>query len=221
MLFRKTAAAALAAAALVTGTQATATANSSGVVDTSARHGPRAPLIIGDSISVMGSQEIRQLRPYFGLDAIRGSLVDTLQQRLADHLDTYGTPRRLVIALGTNTAPHWSRSKYLAAVDMVPRSTQVLMIAPWVPKNDKPASESRGKLAHWRTYYYARWMHDIARERPNVCVIPWRAWAHHNPRMLYQPNGVHPKPKAQWHWAHMIDHAVNARRCQGFRRYLR
>lgn len=178
----------------------------------------------------MSKGRLAALNPHITYDTISGSLVSTLKDRLRAHIADVGVPRRLIIELGTNTDPAWTKQDYLDAVKMVPRSTQVLMVTPYDPPNHT-GDWSRGTYASRRTYWYARWMNQIARERPNVCVVPWRGTVLKHPNYLWWApgstpknadagGGVHPTAYGERVWARLIDRAMHAPRCQGFRKYL-
>ncbi len=177
-------------------------------------------MLIGDSISAGRAGDLFLAeRPAWDRDAVKGRLVNELPVRLDERITNVGTPRRVVMALGTNTVAGWTKADFLDAVNRVPESTQVIFVAPYVRLNDLDPDLPRGSLANSRTYHYARWMNELAEEEPNVCVMPWRARAINNPALLHS-DGAHLSWTGKRVWARMLDAQIGDPECQGFRASL-
>lgn len=175
------------------------------------------PVLIGDSISAGRAGDLFLAeRPAWDRDAVMGRLVNQLPLRLDERIANVGTPRRVVMALGTNTVAEWTKADFLDAVNKVPESTQVIFIAPYVRANDLDPALPRGSLANSRTHQYARWMNALAAEEPNVCVMPWRARVINDPALL-RSDGAHPSWAGQRVWARMLHTQIGDPECQGFR----
>lgn len=183
-------------------------------------HADNTPILIGDSIGGGTRDMFLDVRPLWEVDAVPGRLVTTLPARVDNRLET-GAPRRVIIELGTNTVAGWTKADYEAEVDKFPKSIQILMVTPYVRSNNLDPDLPRGSLADTRTYYYAKWMNEIANDsgHPNVCTVPWRATVINNPNLL-NDDGVHPNWAGKQKFVSLLDTYIDHENCQGFRKYL-
>ena len=153
-------------------------------------------VLIGDSISKMGRNELAVLAPHWTLDTISGSRVPTLQPRLAQYVKDNGRPERVVIALGTN-ARFATKQLYLDAVATLPRSTEVVFVTSY-----RNRAHVSGHFV-FRMKQISGWMRSMAEDSPRTCFVPWReAMLRSGGRLLY--DGTHPGPTGQRLWADEI-----------------
>lgn len=171
--------------------------------------GPGGPvLVIGDSLTWRGADELVDGRRGWTVDGVRGRNVRELLPVLHQHLEArprrYGT---VVIALGTNTAASWRKRHYDAALRMVPARARTVLVTPYRapdPAEDDPRASAPAR----RTATYATWMQQLASARPHRrCVAHWRALAIRRPAVL-DDDGVHQTSAGEHRWAELIDDAV-------------
>lgn len=124
--------------------------------------------MVGDSITAMVKPYLLELRPGWKIDGVPGRNVTTAPDVIRDNLDRWGIPTRLVVALGQNDHPDWTKADYRALVDLVPRTTTVFFVTTWKDAALKGEEEAATQLT------YSNWMRNIADNQPNVYVIEWR-----------------------------------------------
>ncbi|MDO9497505.1 MAG: hypothetical protein Q7J48_17520 [Nocardioides sp.] len=153
-------------------------------------------LLVGDSLSWRGSNELAGLRPRWRLDAVPGRPVTQLPARVHRYLAARGAPETLVVALGTNPRTSWRKRDYVAAVALLPAETRVLFVTPY----RDPAHSSARAVA--RLGAYDRWMREITATRPGTCLADWRALAATHPELLV--DGTHQSPDGEAVWAELV-----------------
>lgn len=156
----------------------------------------KGTLLVGDSLSWRGSNELARLRPRWRLDAVPGRPVTQLPSRVRRYLAARGAPETLVVALGTNPRASWRKRDYVAAVALVPAETRVLFVTPY----RDPATSSA--LAVARLAAYDRWMREITATRPGTCLADWRDRAATHPDLLV--DGTHQSPDGEAVWAELV-----------------
>jgi hypothetical protein len=166
-----------------------------------------ATIMVGDSITQRGTDELAALRPRWEIDGLAGRNVDCLPQFIAYRLEQ-GYVHRVVIALGTNAIEGWGQDDYQAVIDMIPASATIVFVNtyrdPAVWPNSGPYRLRAG--SQWA---YSLGMAAIAAgQRPGVCVANWRAWAMNHPDDL--SDGVHPDAVGQAAWARIVDEAADS-----------
>ena len=77
----------------------------------------RTVLMVGDSLTWRGTDEIARLRPSWVVDGESGRNLRALGSRLTRFTQTHGEPTGLVIALGTNPAPRFNLPELRTVVD--------------------------------------------------------------------------------------------------------
>jgi hypothetical protein len=153
--------------------------------------------VLGDSITAGASAELLRRRPLWTVNALHGRRVSVLRLLIDNVRAADRRPSRVVIELGSNQSPGWSKADYASAIGRLPASTRVLLVTPY-----------KSPAAHWSpagvgaTTRYARWMHQIARQRPHTCVVPWRAAAAAHPEWLR--DGLHPTDESYSHWVDLV-----------------
>lgn len=153
-------------------------------------------LLVGDSLSWRGSDELGRLRPRWRLDAVPGRPVTQLSSRVRSYLAARGAPETLVVALGTNARSVWRKRDYAAAVALVPAETRVLFVTPY----RDPANNSGQAVT--RLAAYDRWMREIATARPHTCLADWRTLVSDQPELLV--DGTHQSPDGEAVWADLV-----------------
>lgn len=163
---------------------------------------PRGTLLVGDSLSWRSDDELAALRPGWSLDGVPGRRVTQLGPRIRLHLEGYGAPQVLVVALGTNSVVGWTKQDYVDAVALVPERTRVVLVTPY----RAPADNDARAVA--RLDSYGRWLREIAGSRPATCLADWQARVVDDPDLLV--DGTHPTPRGERVWARMVVGAVDA-----------
>lgn len=182
----------IAGLALTTGTAAAAPQKKTKYVNT---------IVIGDSITAMGKPYLQPLRPTWIIDGVAGRNVRTLPGRIKSHLVNDGTPHRLIIALGQNPDPDWTKADYKAATDLLPASTTIYFISTYRDP------EIFGQAAADTQATYTKWMREIAGDRPKTHMIPWRARVLDGSVQL--ADGSHPTdPEGTTYWANLVVNTV-------------
>lgn len=153
--------------------------------------------VLGDSIAALGADELSRRRPRWTINALGGRPVTALPALIRNLRAVDQRPYRVVIELGSNQSARWRKSDYRSAIAQLPRSTRVLLVTPYKAPGGHWAR--RGVQA---TERYARWMQQLARERPHTCVVPWRARASAHPGWLR--DGLHPTEDSLGTWADLI-----------------
>jgi hypothetical protein len=159
-------------------------------------------LLVGDSLSWRGSNELAGLRSRWRLDAVPGRPVTQLTARVRHHLEVRGAPETLVVALGTNPRASWRKRDYVAAVGLLPAETRVLFVTPY----RDPAQSSAWAVR--RLEAYDRWMREIAATRPGTCLADWRGLVATRPELLV--DGTHQSPDGEAAWAELVSSSWDA-----------
>jgi hypothetical protein len=147
-------------------------------------------LVVGDSITWRGSDELSRERPAFVVDAEPARRPSELRARLDAFRARHGQPTGLVIELGTNAAPGFDRADLAAAVRSVPAATPVMLVLPYLETGaSAPAT-------------FAGWMRSVAAERKGSCVADWPAYVRSHPAVLQ--DGIHPRNDAEGDWARWL-----------------
>jgi hypothetical protein len=153
--------------------------------------------VLGDSIASLASDELRARRPQWTVNAVHGRSVAALPDLVRNLRAVDERPYRVVVELGSNQSPRWTKQDYVAALAALPRSTMVLLVTPY--KGSGGPWGARGVQAATR---YARWMEQIAAQRPRTCTVPWRREAQAHPEWLR--DRLHPKPDYYATWVDIL-----------------
>jgi hypothetical protein len=151
---------------------------------------PGGVLLVGDSITWRGTDELGRLRPDLTIDGIPGRRFSDLAGRLSRYRVDHGNPDGLIVELGTNNARRYREDQLTQLIGTLPATTKVMLVLPW-------RQGRHGSDAH--TTMYAEWMRALAAARPNTCTADWRSVVEQNPRLLV--DGVHPRSSAESFWA--------------------
>jgi len=162
--------------------------------------------VVGDSVTVYSEAALRgQLASTVGgrveVNAVSGRNVTELDNLVRSRLAQGSRPRAMVLALGTNPHPEWTRSDYRRVLDSIPDSITVVLVTVYRQPGTAPAGVVR-ELAR-----YSRWVRELAGSRENVCVAPWRARVQHHAEQ-YTLDGVHPNDRGANVFADLVTAAV-------------
>lgn len=171
-------------------------------------------LVIGDSLTYFGTDDLLEAHPQWTVDGIRGSELTTFDARYATYLETHRVPDRIVIALGTNEAGA-TLELYQQIVDEIPSTTRVVLVTtvcnpdqvvvpPKVNNCDQARADQLGVITEW--------MRAVAEPRPDTCLVPWRQRVRNHLDLL--TDGVHQtNPVGRQIWADMVTANVTAATC--------
>jgi lysophospholipase L1-like esterase len=135
------------------------------------------------------------------IDAESGRNVLLLDDLVHQQLVRAHRPRTLVLALGTNPDPSWTRSDFRRVLDTIPDSVSVVLVTVYREPGTAPTWVLRA-LAD-----YSRWMQELAASRQHVCLAPWRARVDHRAGRLTL-DGVHPNNRGAEVFARVVADAV-------------
>ena len=153
--------------------------------------------VLGDSISALTSSELSARRPQWTINAVHGRGVSTLPELVGNLRAVDARPYRVVIELGSNQSPGWTKQDYEDAIAALPTSTRVLLVTPF-----KGRGGPWGPTGVRATRRYAIWMTQIAAERPRTCIVPWRQRAKAHPEWLR--DRLHPKADYYATWVDIL-----------------
>ena len=162
--------------------------------------------VVGDSVTVYAEDALRSrlataVEGRVSIDAEVGRNVVLLDDLVRRQLARTGSPRTMVLALGTNPDADWTRHDYRRVVDSIPDSVTVVLVT--VFRSDGTASAA--VVEEMRDY--SRWMRILAASRDNVCLAPWRARVRAHPGR-YLLDGVHPNQRGARVLADLVADAV-------------
>jgi len=153
-------------------------------------------VMIGDSLTWRGSDELAKLRPTFVLDGVPARKLDELEDRLDFFRDGHGQPDGLIIELGTSPAPSFKQRDLTRIVNSVPAGTTVMLVQPYYELRSNPVVVTPSSIK------VSRWMTALARSRAHTCVANWPGYVRSHPGILQ--DGVHMKHPAEKQWARWI-----------------
>jgi hypothetical protein len=153
-------------------------------------------LMIGDSLTWRGSDELGRLRPTFTLDGEPARPPTELAARLAHYRSGHGDPGGLIIELGTVPAKGFTRQDLVEVVRSLPRATRVMFVLPYYEIGTDPV------VVTPQSRRVGGWMRDLAGSRDHSCAADWPAYVRAHPGTLQ--DGVHAKHPAEGRWAHWI-----------------
>ncbi len=172
--------------------------------------------VVGDSTTwrLTGEYDGRaNLFEQYGLDwhvdAVGGRTLLALPIRILWYLvNVDRSPDTFVMALGTNPYPGWEKVHYELSLALLPRDTKVVLVTPAVFGTLWPKSKT--------TRRHARWLAEIAAERPHTVLADWRRLvkeSNPNPRSGRSPllaEGIHQTPGlGRRTWLELVIDAVD------------
>ena len=153
-------------------------------------------LMVGDSVSWRGSDELARLRPVLTVDAEPARRPTELAARVDAFRAEHDQLSGLVVELGTNPAPGFERRDLAAAVRSLPTETPVMLVLPYVEVSSDPVV-----VSSW-SQQFDGWMRSVAAGRPHTCVADWPAYVRSHPGLLQ--DGIHPRNDAEAAWAEWV-----------------
>jgi hypothetical protein len=153
-------------------------------------------VMIGDSLTWRGSDELARLRPAFTLDGEPARKLTELQERLDFFRAGHGDPDGLIIELGTSPAPSFRQRDLKRIVKSLPAGTDLMFVLPYYQLRVDPVVVSKSSVQ------VANWMRSLARSRRHACVADWPAYVRSHSGILQ--DGVHTKHAAEGRWARWI-----------------
>jgi hypothetical protein len=165
------------------------------VADPGPRPAKGGVLMVGDSLTWRGTDELGRLRPDLTLDGEPARQISELPGRLAYYVSGHGQPTGLIVAMGAVPAPKsFGKSDLARVVRSLPRTTKVMFVMPYAALPSGKASPRTTKIGGW--------MRSIAKQRGRSCVVDWPAYVRAKPGLLQ--DGVHLKNNLEGTWARLI-----------------
>jgi hypothetical protein len=153
-------------------------------------------LMIGDSLTWRGSDELARLRPSFTIDGEPARPLSALQERLDHFRAGPGEPEGLIIELGASPAKSFGRRELARIVRSLSSTTDVMLVLPYYQLGTNPVVVSKPSVQA------AGWMKSLARSRKNTCVADWPAYVRAHSGILQ--DGVHTRHASEGRWANWI-----------------
>ena len=153
-------------------------------------------VMIGDSLTWRGSDELGRIEPSFTLDGIPARPATELAGRLDDYRVGHGQPAGVIIELGTVPAPAFSRQDLGRVLRSLPRTTRVMLVLPYYVLRERPL------VVTPQSTEVGGWMRSLARGRARSCVADWPAYVRAHPGTLQ--DGVHTRHAAEGRWARWV-----------------
>lgn len=158
---------------------------------------PASVLVVGDSLTWRGTDELARLRPDWDIDGASGRNLGELGDRVRRVVAERGLPTGLVIALGTNPARRYGLDDLRAVVSRLPATTPVMVMLPY---RRVSASNTRQQVAGVERA--AEMLQQLAATRPDTCVADWPSLVRGRPSMLV--DGTHQTRAVEETWARFV-----------------
>jgi len=166
------------------------------VFDPAARPVGGGVLMIGDSLTWRGSDELARIRPEFTLDGEPARPLSALQERLDYFRAGPGEPDGLIIELGASPAKSFTRRDLAKILRSLSADTDVMLVLPYYQLRSNPVVVSQPSIK------VAGWMRSLAGSRKNTCVADWPAYVAAHDGILQ--DGVHTVHRSEGRWASWI-----------------
>jgi hypothetical protein len=153
-------------------------------------------LVVGDSVTWRGSDELARLAPEVTVDGEPARRPTELAGRLDAFRAERGQPTGLVVELGTNPAAGYGLRDLATTIRGLPPLTEVMLVLPYVGVSSDPVVTST-----W-SQRFDGWMRSVASGRPHTCVADWPAYVRSHPGLLQ--DGIHPRNDAEAAWARWV-----------------
>jgi hypothetical protein len=155
-------------------------------------------VMVGDSLTWRGTDELTKRRPTFFVDGEPARQLSALPGRLAAYSDLAGAPTGVVIALGTVPSPAgFDKSDLARVVRSLPRSARLMFVLPYAELTPGRPTPHSTKVAAW--------MRAIGTSRSRSCLADWPAYVRSHRGVLQ--DGVHVTRAAEKQWARFVDKA--------------
>jgi len=157
---------------------------------------PGGVLMVGDSVTWRGNDELARLMPELTVDGQPARRPNELAARVDAFRALHGDPQGLVLELGTNLARGFGLADLAAEVQSLPPGATVMFVLPYDQTGSDPVV-----LSAW-SQRFGGWMRSVAAERPHSCVADWPAYVESHPGLLQ--DGIHVRNDAEIDWASWI-----------------
>ena len=152
-------------------------------------------LMVGDSLTWRGSDELARLQRKLTIDGEPARQISELQGQLSYYVSGSGQPTGLIVALGAVPPPAgYGKSDLARTIKSVPRSTKVMFVLPYAALPSGSTSP--------RTTMVGSWMRAIAKARGRACVADWPSFVRSRPGLIQ--DGVHVKNPQERTWARFV-----------------
>lgn len=160
-------------------------------------------ILIGDSLSNHGKDNLKGYRPTWEVDAINGSSPATLSNRINIAVSNHDGehPSTIIVALGTNYSSSFAPADYRIVREKLPQ-TRIVFVTP----GRDPFVV--GQESAQRAAAYAYYMIRLANVDRRMCIVPWAEAVDANPGLL--SDGVHATAAAEDRWAREIVQGTEA-----------
>lgn len=157
---------------------------------------PPTVLMVGDSLTWRGTNELAGYRPGWVVDGQSGRSLVQLDERVRRFEADRGTPTGLVVALGTNPAHRFDADKLRAVLAGLPDTTPVMVVTPYrrtgLNTRDQVRQVDRAVTL----------LDTVVAGRPHTCTADWRGYVSSRPSLLV--DGTHQTGRAEGVWARLV-----------------
>ena len=152
-------------------------------------------VMVGDSLTWRGTDELTRLRPTFTVDGEPARQLSALKDRLASYTALRGAPTGVIIALGTVPAPKgFGKSDLVRVVKGLPKTAELMFVMPYAENVPGRPTQNTVKVVGW--------MKSIAKGRSKTCLADWPAYVRTHRGILQ--DGVHVKRPSAKSWARFV-----------------
>jgi len=153
-------------------------------------------VMVGDSLTWRGTDELSRLRGTFTIDGEPARQISELRSRLDDYQALYGVPKGVIVALGAVPPPKgFGKSDLAKVIKGLPSTADVMFVMPYAELVPGKATKN--------TQTIVGWMKSIAKGRRKTCLADWPSYVRGHQGILQ--DGVHVKHSAEGGWARFID----------------
>lgn len=155
-------------------------------------------VMIGDSLTWRGTDELTRLRSSFTVDGEPARQLSALQGRLDAYTALNGSPTGVIIALGTVPPPSsFGKGDLTRIVKGLPSGAQLMFVMPYAELHPGTPTANTVKIVGW--------MKSLAKKRSRTCLADWPSYVRSHKGLLQ--DGVHVKRPYEKGWAQFIDKA--------------
>lgn len=153
-------------------------------------------VMVGDSLTWRGTDELTRLRSTFTVDGEPARQLSALKGRLDTYTALRGNPTGVIIALGTVPPPSsFGKNDLAAIVKGLPKTAQLMFVMPYAEITPGKPTANTVKIVGW--------MKSIAGGRSRTCLADWPSYVRSHRGILQ--DGVHVKRMYEKSWAGFID----------------
>ncbi|MCY7396148.1 MAG: hypothetical protein LH468_08375 [Nocardioides sp.] len=157
---------------------------------------PPTVLMVGDSLTWRGTDELARLRPDWVIDGQSGRNLSQLPDRLDRFEADRGTPTGLVVALGTNPAGGYTAARLRTQLARLPEATPVMVVLPYRGGGSNTLQQVR------QVDRVTDLLKTVVAGQPGTCTADWRGLVARDPDLLV--DGTHQIRRAEARWARLV-----------------